>query len=193
MERVKLDFEGGVAVLKFNHPEVMNAVGAQMQEDLFEAVAEIKDPNNGARCVLLTGEGRGFCAGANLQDTGGSENGRKRSGAGDSLRTSYHPLLFQLRELDMPIVTAVNGAAAGVGDIVFGNDSGANKAMDAAAMGIGGTIGGLLGGGVFSPVTAAIGAGIGKTVSDATQFIVGGGKSEKERIIEQLIAQRGGI
>lgn len=115
MERMKLDFEGGVAVLKFNHPEVMNAVGVQMQEDLFEAVAEIKDPNNGARCVLLTGEGRGFCAGANLQDTGGSEGGRKRSGAGDSLRTSYHPLLFQLRELDMPIVTAVNGAAAGVG------------------------------------------------------------------------------
>ena len=53
--------------------------------------------------------------------------------------------------------------------------------------------GGFLGGGVFSPVTAAIGAGIGKTVSDATQWIVGGGKSEKERAIEQLIATRGGI
>ena len=64
------------------------------------------------------------------------------------------------------------GAALGVGDILLGNDSAGNKAMDSAAMAAGGAIGGFLGGGVFSPVTAAIGAGVGKTLSDATQFIV---------------------
>ena len=87
----------------------------------------------------------------------------------------------------------VAGAAIGAGDIIFGDDSLGNKAMDTAAMGVGGAIGGFLGGGVFSPITAAVGAGIGKSVSDATQFIVGGGKSEKERMIEQLLAQRGGM
>ncbi len=111
MERMLLNFDGKVAVLKFNHPEVMNAVGAAMLADFTEAVAEVRDPANGARCLLLTGEGRGFCAGANLQDEGRNE----RRGAGDGLRGGYHPLLLTLRDLDMPIVTAVNGAAAGVG------------------------------------------------------------------------------
>ncbi|MEQ8859414.1 MAG: enoyl-CoA hydratase/isomerase [Pseudomonadales bacterium] len=112
MQRMSLAFDGKVAVLKFNHPEVMNAVGAEMLADFAEAVHEIRNPANGARCLLLTGEGRGFCAGANLQDDARSE---RRGGAGDGLRSGYHPLLFTLRDLDMPMVTAVNGAAAGVG------------------------------------------------------------------------------
>ena len=112
MQRMQLDFVDRVAVLKFNHPEVMNAIGAQMLEDIAEAILQIKDPANGARCVLLTGEGRGFCAGANLQDDGKSDG---RKGAGSSLRNAYHPIMFELRGLEMPVVTAVNGAAAGVG------------------------------------------------------------------------------
>jgi len=113
MERMALEFVDGVAVLKFNHPEVMNAVGRQMLLDFADALGEIKNPKNGARCVLLTGVGRGFCAGANLQDDATDNSARKEAGA--TLRNSYHPLLFELRGLDMPIVTAVNGAAAGVG------------------------------------------------------------------------------
>jgi 2-(1,2-epoxy-1,2-dihydrophenyl)acetyl-CoA isomerase len=112
MERMSLQFDGTVAVLKFNHPEVMNAVGAQMLADFTDAVYEVRNPANGARCLLLTGEGRGFCAGANLQDEGRAE---RKGGAGDGLRSGYHPLLLSLRELEMPMVTAVNGAAAGVG------------------------------------------------------------------------------
>ncbi len=69
MERMSLDFNGKVAVLKFNHPEVMNAIGGLMLEDFAEAMQAISDPANGARCLYLTGVGRGFCAGANLQDT----------------------------------------------------------------------------------------------------------------------------
>lgn len=112
MERMSLDFTGKIAVLKFNHPEVMNAVGSQMLVDFAEALGEIKNPANGARCLLLTGEGRGFCAGANLQDENRSQ---RRGGAGDGLRSTYHPILLTLRDLEMPLVTAVNGAAAGVG------------------------------------------------------------------------------
>lgn len=117
MERMSLEFTDRVAVLKFNHPEVMNAVGEAMLGDLAEALQAVKDPANGARCLLLTGEGRGFCAGANLQDDDGpaGEGGRRLGGAGDHLRTKYHPILVTMRELDMPMVTAVNGAAAGVG------------------------------------------------------------------------------
>lgn len=111
LKRMSLDFDGKVAVLKFNHPEVMNAVGGQMLRDFVAALGRIADPANGARCLLLTGEGRGFCAGANLQDEERGGGG----GAGDGLRTTYHPILLTLRDLNMPIVTAVNGAAAGVG------------------------------------------------------------------------------
>lgn len=112
MERISLEFQNQVAVLKFNHTDVLNAIGSQMLEDLGEALAEIKDPANGARALVITGEGRAFCAGANLQDEGRS---KRKGGAGDALRNIYHPLLFTLRDLEMPIVTAVNGAAAGVG------------------------------------------------------------------------------
>ena len=110
LNRVVLDFDDNVAVLRFNHPEVMNAVGADMLEGLADALREVEDPNNGARCLLITGEGRGFCAGANLSD-----RKRPKHGAGASLRSAYHPIFFSLRDLDMPVVTAVNGAAAGVG------------------------------------------------------------------------------
>jgi len=113
-QRISLAFDGPVAVLRFNHPEVLNAVGVKMLAELQQAVREVADPANAARCLLITGEGRAFCSGANLADpdrpmTGGA------STAGDSLRGSYHPMLLALRDLDMPIVSAVNGAAAGIG------------------------------------------------------------------------------
>jgi 2-(1,2-epoxy-1,2-dihydrophenyl)acetyl-CoA isomerase len=110
-ERISLAFTDQVAVLKFNHPEVLNAIGAQMLSELARAVREVADPGNGARCLLLTGEGRAFCSGANLADRGQSSG----SDPSDTLRGGYHPLLLAIRDLDIPLVTAVNGAAAGVG------------------------------------------------------------------------------
>ena len=110
-QRISLTFDGPVAVLRFNHPEVLNAVGAKMLAELQQAVREVADPVNGARCLLITGTGRAFCSGANLADPDRAITGS----AGDSLRGSYHPMLLALRDLDMPMVSAVNGAAAGVG------------------------------------------------------------------------------
>ena len=112
-QRISLDRDGKVAVLKFNHPEVMNAVGSQMVRELGEAVRELRNDAE-SRCLLITGEGKGFCSGANLADEDRNRE-REQQGAGDGLRSQYHPLLLGLRDLDMPIVTAVNGAAAGVG------------------------------------------------------------------------------
>ena len=77
-------------------------------------------------------------------------------------------------------------------DVVAGQDSLANRGMDAAAMGIGGTLGGIVGMG--NPLAIGTGASLGKMVSDGTQFIFGGGKSAEQRKIEeavQLLQQRG--
>ena len=112
-ERVKLDIDGPVGIVTLNHPEVMNAVSAEMLGGLMKALDHIEDPKNGVRCMLMTGAGRGFCAGANLQPSGGGPSGSRD--AGSVLETQYHPFLRRLRELPIPFVTAVNGAAAGIG------------------------------------------------------------------------------
>lgn len=86
-----------------------------------------------------------------------------------------------------PAAGAAGGALA-VGDLLMGQESLGNKAMDATAM----TIGGLLGS-VGGPLGTAAGAGLGKMASDATQFIFGGGKSAEERKMEEALAMlRGG-
>ena len=112
-ERAKLDIEGPVGIVTLNHPEVMNAVSSEMLGGLMTALDQVEDPKNGVRCMLMTGAGRGFCAGANLQPRSGNVSGS--SDAGVVLETRYHPFLRRLRELPIPFVTAVNGAAAGVG------------------------------------------------------------------------------
>ena len=109
-----LDVEGSVAVLKFDHQEVMNAVSMDMLGGLAEALDEINDRRAEVRCLVLTGAGRAFCTGANLQ---GRNQPQKpgRSNAGAALETGFHPFLRRLQNLHCPLVTAVNGPAAGAG------------------------------------------------------------------------------
>jgi len=115
-ERVKLDVQGRVGLLTLNHPEVMNAVSAEMLSGLLAALAHIEKPQTGLRALVMTGEGRGFCAGANLSSGAGANMADpKERDAGAALETAYHPVLRRLRNLKIPFVTAVNGAAAGVG------------------------------------------------------------------------------
>lgn len=111
--KVILDIDENVAVLKFNDPEVLNAIGGDMLSGLHEAVAELQKPEHGVRCLLLTGVGRGFCSGANLAPSTGANE--RVAPPGNSLRGGYHPLLITLKNLNFPMVSAVNGAAAGVG------------------------------------------------------------------------------
>jgi 2-(1,2-epoxy-1,2-dihydrophenyl)acetyl-CoA isomerase len=115
-ERVKVDVHGPVGVLTLNHPEVMNAVGPEMLKGLMAAMNFIEKPDTGLRALVMTGQGRGFCAGANLSGGPSSnEFGPQERDAGAALETIYHPFLRRLRNLKMPFITAVNGAAAGVG------------------------------------------------------------------------------
>jgi 2-(1,2-epoxy-1,2-dihydrophenyl)acetyl-CoA isomerase len=113
-KHVMLDFDGPVAILKLDHPEVMNAVSMDMLGGLGEALDAIDDRRSDVRCLVITGAGRAFCAGANLQGRDNQKPG-SRSNAGVTLETGYHPFLRRLRNLHCPIVTSVNGAAAGAG------------------------------------------------------------------------------
>jgi 2-(1,2-epoxy-1,2-dihydrophenyl)acetyl-CoA isomerase len=111
-DRVYLTARGSVAVITLNHPEVINAISPRMARGLLEAITFANDKASGFRAAVLTGEGRGFCSGANLAEP--PEAGDLPD-AGLYLDKYYHPLLFAMRDLAMPFVTAVNGAAAGIG------------------------------------------------------------------------------
>lgn len=99
--------DGDVAVITLNRPDELNAVTLDMLDllavTLKRAVAE------GARAVLLTGAGRAFCAGASLKDSGVGGD------PGDRLRNHYNPVQQVMADLPIPIVSAINGAAAGAG------------------------------------------------------------------------------
>ncbi|MBI1182233.1 MAG: enoyl-CoA hydratase/isomerase [Alphaproteobacteria bacterium] len=113
--KVKLDVAGHVAVLTLNDPQALNVVSVAMLEDIQAALDALEKPDSGVRCLILTGEGRGFCAGANLGGGISGKPGAKDSDAGDVLERWYHPILKRLRDLPFPMITAVNGVAAGVG------------------------------------------------------------------------------
>ncbi|VIO72225.1 1,2-epoxyphenylacetyl-CoA isomerase [Bradyrhizobium ivorense] len=113
-KHVTLDFDGSVAILKLDHQEVMNAVSMDMLGGLAEALDAIEDKRDEVRCLVITGAGRAFCTGANLQGRNAQAKPGK-SNAGASLEIGFHPFLRRLRRLHCPIVTAVNGPAAGAG------------------------------------------------------------------------------
>lgn len=110
-DRAYVTAHGKVAVVTLNHPEAMNAAGVKLVKGAYAALNFVEDPKNGFRAMVLTGEGRGFCSGANLAERGTGED----PGVGHALENTYHPFLRKLRDMPIPIVTAVNGAAAGVG------------------------------------------------------------------------------
>jgi 2-(1,2-epoxy-1,2-dihydrophenyl)acetyl-CoA isomerase len=110
-ETITVDIADRIATITLNRPERMNACSLEMAGEINDAVAAgLGD----ARCLIITGAGRGFCSGADLQATGGrSVTGGE--GSYIALTRHYNPLMMNLARLNMPIITAVNGAAAGVG------------------------------------------------------------------------------
>jgi len=103
----------GVARITLNRPAALNALTPTMLAELAEMLdAVVQD--DAVRAVLLTGAGRAFCSGADLAVAGG-ELGQAERDAGAALESHYNPLVEQLFALPLPVVTAVNGAAAGGG------------------------------------------------------------------------------
>lgn len=106
-------FEGGVLTLTLNRPARMNAFNVALHEALSEALKRAAESDS-CRVVLLTGAGKGFCAGQDLTDRVVAPDGG-RPDLGESIEKRYNPLIRSLRALPKPIVCAVNGVAAGAG------------------------------------------------------------------------------
>ncbi len=110
---ILLDISEGVATLTLNRPDKLNAFTSQMHEELRDAMKRIK-ADGSVRALLITGAGRGFCAGQDLSERM-MDPGAAKADVGDSLDKNYNPFLKGLRALPMPVVCAVNGVAAGAG------------------------------------------------------------------------------
>jgi 2-(1,2-epoxy-1,2-dihydrophenyl)acetyl-CoA isomerase len=106
-----IDFKtaGGIARLTLNRPDRLNSFTAQMHEEVADALGQLDD----ARVLVLTGAGRGFCAGQDLNDRAVAPG--ESVDLGDSVERSYNPLVRTLTSLPMPVIARVNGVAAGAG------------------------------------------------------------------------------
>jgi 2-(1,2-epoxy-1,2-dihydrophenyl)acetyl-CoA isomerase len=110
-ETITLDITDQIATITLNRPDRLNAASLDMADEINHAISgNLGD----ARCLIITGAGRAFCSGADLQARGASSlTGGETSYA--ALTRHYNPMMMKLARLDMPVITAVNGPAAGVG------------------------------------------------------------------------------
>jgi len=103
----------GIARITLNRPERLNSFTSSMHAELRDALAQVA-ADKSARVLLLTGAGRGFCAGQDLSDRAVAP-GAAPVDLGESIESNYRPLVLGLRNLAVPVVCAVNGVAAGAG------------------------------------------------------------------------------
>lgn len=106
----------GVLILKLNRPEVLNAMNKDLIVGLLELINKTSDDDN-VRAIIITGNGRGFCAGADLVDGGWPNEDNLSAGqsAGKNMETAFNPLVKAITQSNKPVVTAINGIAAGGG------------------------------------------------------------------------------
>jgi len=112
-EQIRFECADGIARVTLNRPARLNSFTTQMHEELRDALRRVADDGS-ARVLLLTGEGRGFCAGQDLADRAVAP-GDAPVDLGASIDNNYRPLVLTLRSLALPVVCAVNGVAAGAG------------------------------------------------------------------------------
>jgi 2-(1,2-epoxy-1,2-dihydrophenyl)acetyl-CoA isomerase len=112
-EKIVVDQRGEVGIIRLNDPATLNALSLRMIDELNQALDRFA---GSVRAIVLTGAGRGFCSGANLTGgLGGPAVPGEESDFGLVLETHVNPLMGRLRELTVPWIAAVRGAAAGVG------------------------------------------------------------------------------
>jgi enoyl-CoA hydratase/carnithine racemase len=121
MPDLLVDRHGTTAVLTLNRPDRLNAISGPMLRSLSEALLEA-DRDPGVRCIVLTGAGRGFCAGLDLKDEAGGSGLGGSGGLPGELDVREAPPVV-LHGVDTPTVCALNGGAAGYGmDLALGCD-----------------------------------------------------------------------
>ena len=100
--------DGAVLTITLNRPDVYNAINRAMHEELAAALASASDP--AIRAVVITGAGRGFCAGQDLREFESLPGGVR-----EALEQTYHPNIRSIRALEKPVIAAINGPVAGAG------------------------------------------------------------------------------
>jgi 2-(1,2-epoxy-1,2-dihydrophenyl)acetyl-CoA isomerase len=115
LETVELLLEDGVATVTLNRPQALNAWNKQFALDLLAALDRVA-ASEAARAVVITGAGRAFSSGADLKDAGGGDfTPEGRPDVYKVLTERYHPIMQAIRELEKPVIAAVNGPAVGIG------------------------------------------------------------------------------
>lgn len=111
LQTMNLTYEDTVAIVTLSRPDAMNAMNGAFFEDFREILTELRSEDNPARALLITAEGKGFCAGADLKDQAGD----MPPDLAKLLRKNYNPLILGLKDLPIPTIVAINGATAGAG------------------------------------------------------------------------------
>ena len=109
--RLLLDRRGDILRLTLNRPDKLNSLTSGMLSDLGDALSDIAADAD-LRALVITGAGRGFCAGQDLREAGAVTDGRA---VRNTVERLYNPIVRQIRGLDIPVIGAVNGVAAGAG------------------------------------------------------------------------------
>ena len=107
---LKIETAGGITTIALNDPKTLNALTPQLAKSLAATLMEVEKTS---RVIILTGSARAFCSGANLQGQTDSQPGD--IDAGSSLDLAYNPLMLTIRNLEVPLITAISGPAAGIG------------------------------------------------------------------------------
>lgn len=106
--------KNGVGIITLNRPDKLNSFNDELTFQLQDAL-KVFENDKDVRAVVITGAGRGFSAGQDLQSRSISLEGGNKSPLGDSIRRRYNPIISKIRKMEKPVIAAVNGVAAGAG------------------------------------------------------------------------------
>jgi 2-(1,2-epoxy-1,2-dihydrophenyl)acetyl-CoA isomerase len=114
-DKVQISFSGPLARITLADPDRLNALTPAMAAGLTQALQEVAKPRRSVRAVLMTGEGRGFCAGVNLSGRADDADKAANLPALSMVESLFHPLIRKFRDVEVPVIAAVNGPCVGIG------------------------------------------------------------------------------